>query len=97
MSILHTVSLALFPQDAFEDEGTTLTSYDSVSAPTFLVNKPIAAELSIKHTRRWDPQFTNQQDHEEKLQFWYEVDAGGNGEDWIVGGQRRWCFAARVR
>ena len=97
MAILHTVSLTLFHQDTFTDEGASSPSYDAVSSPTFLLHKPIAAELSVKYTRRWGSRPMNTGNNEEKVQFWYEVDAGGNGEDWIVGGQRRWCFTARVR
>lgn len=50
---------------------------------------PIPAEVCIEHTRQW-----SQEADDEALNFYYEVQA--SPESWLVGGQCRARFSAKV-
>lgn len=59
----------------------------------FAVGQAIPAELVIKHTRGWSNQ-TGAESKDEQLEFYYEVHT--HPDTWLVGGQRKAHFSARV-
>lgn len=58
-----------------------------------LVGQVIAAELKIQHTRTWDK--SQSSGRGKALDFIYEIH--GNMDHWLIGGQKRIAFTAKVR
>lgn len=83
MGVVHTACLRLHL-----DDQTISPEMDYVA-----VAQAISAELIIKHTRQWLTQ-TESQRKNRALEFCYEVQA--NPDTWLIGGQRKAHFKAKV-
>jgi hypothetical protein len=80
--VVHTAELQLQPASADADPSSSHAA----------VGQMIAAELCIRHTRRWCSP-TNQGYADQPLECSYELHA--NPELWLLGGRRRGNFLAR--
>lgn len=82
MDVIHTVSLDL--------HRVTMVR-PATEVRTVAIGQAIPAELTIEHTRKWsDPNSTL----DEALEFYFDVHA--SPDTWIIGGQRKAHFSARV-
>ena len=87
VAIVHTVKLRMTP----------IGNGSQTSVALAAVGQIIAANLEIKHTRRWDTTNTPEaasQSTEKPLPFSYEVQA--NPDSWLVAGRRKGHFHAKV-
>lgn len=83
MGVVHT---ACFRLHSSREAISTEMEYVAIA-------RPIAAELIIKHTRQWLTQ-TELRQKNQTLEFCYEVHA--NPDTWLIGGQRKAHFSAKV-
>ncbi len=83
MQVVHTIDLRLV---SARTENQTESSRVAIS-------HAVPAELTIKHTRKWGT-LASSQDADKPLDFCYEIQA--SPELWLVGGQRKAHFSARV-
>ena len=83
MEVVHTVHLRLVSARTENQSEPSLVA----------VNHALLAEVTIKHTRRWGT-LAHSHDANEPLDFCYEIQA--SPELWLIGGQRRAHFSARV-
>lgn len=60
---------------------------------TLEVGQVVAAEITIRHTRRWAAPGSSHQEADTPLDFVYEIQA--SPESWVIGGQRRARFSAK--
>ncbi|KAI9689372.1 MAG: hypothetical protein M1822_010023 [Bathelium mastoideum] len=87
--VLHTATLSL----------PHVSAPNTRTPPLAALGHAIRAELSIRHTRRWDRHNRHRSapapvgDADRALDFVYEVHA--NPDVWLLGGQRRAYFTAR--
>jgi hypothetical protein len=58
------------------------------------VGDALPAQLTIRHSRRWSSQLSPEA-KVRGIDFWYELEA--HPDTWIMGGQRRAVFRAKVR
>ena len=86
MGVVHTACFRLH-------SSREAISTDSTEMEYVAIAQPIAAELIIKHTRRWLTQ-TELRRKNQPLEFCYEVHA--NPDTWLIGGQRKAHFSAKV-
>ncbi|KAJ6145494.1 hypothetical protein N7470_009389 [Penicillium chermesinum] len=82
IQVVHTAELQLHPSEDASVAGT----------PHAAVGHMIAAELCLRHTRRWCPP-ASQEHAGEPLECTFEMHA--NPECWLLGGRRRGTFLAR--
>jgi hypothetical protein len=85
---LHTASLSL----------TSPEKVLSYSRPIAVAGQPLAAELRIKHTRRWGSRaklaaLANLSKEDDAVEFVYTLEA--SPDTWLVAGQRRSHFSAK--
>lgn len=85
IQVVHTAELQLQPNGTSADANPTSSSHAAVG-------QMIAAELCIRHTRRWCSP-TNNEYADQPLECSYELLA--NPESWLLGGRRRGNFLAR--
>ena len=83
LEFLHTTSLRLL-----EDTPTS-----TLNSPVAAIGQPLAAELRIKHTRRWSRNTAHSPETKGKTDFVYEIHS--DPAQWLIGGQRRVEFSAR--
>ena len=83
MQVVHTVHLRLV---SARTENQTESSHVAIS-------HAVPAELTIKHTRKWGT-LASSRNANKPLDFCYEIQA--SPELWLVGGQRKAQFSARV-
>lgn len=83
MQVVHTAHLRLVNALAENQAESSLVP----------ISHAVPAELKIKHTRRWGTP-AKFQDANEALDFCYEIQA--SPELWLVAGQRKAHFSARV-
>ncbi|KGO72752.1 TRAPP II complex, TRAPPC10 [Penicillium italicum] len=82
IQVVHTADLQLQPKPTTDPGPSTHAA----------VGQMIAAELSLRHTRRWCSPATRE-DANQPLECSYEVHA--NSDQWQIGGRRRGNFLAR--
>ena len=80
---VHTARLRLHNQDPLSKIGLSGIAID----------QPLSMQLEISHTRQWDADLTGDLERDTQ-DFCYEMQA--NPDTWLIGGQRRAKFSAKV-
>lgn len=59
------------------------------------IGKAVKAELSVRHSRSWKADGLSPPIADERLDFFYEVQA--SSDTWLIGGRRTAHFSVKVR